>query len=263
MQVEQDVTKEMAMDGILLCWEMSGIELLAFGIEGLLVIPERCSISDEDLITSLEFSIEDKDHILTACPLILLHQLQLPVLPLQQLRIVLSLHVLAVPVDLYQMLDLIHEASYIVTLRDIHAETKNTHFLLRSHSDGLLGAEVPVDGDLHLPLLLSTHREMDTGTVFLVIDQLEIVIFNSHVRNPISCMIPVSTVLDIYLLELHLLLPPLSKQLILDLCLKIKGAILNLLMDVCISIVTDHVRIETVICVLVPQSGLGEVLLRL
>ena len=117
------------------------------------------------------------------------------------------------------MLDLIHEAPHVIAFRDIHGEPKNPHFLLRPNRDLLAWAKISVDGDFHLFFSLFGEREMNGGGVLLVVDELQIVIFNSHVGHPISCMVPVSTALWIYLLELHLLLPALCKQLVLYLCL--------------------------------------------
>lgn len=127
--------------------------MLALLCEDLLVEGGGSAVCDEDFVTIGELSVEDKDHILTFSPLILLYQFQLVILPLDQARIVLSLHS-PVLIELDQMLDLLHEASRIITLRGIHREPKYPHIPFGLYCDMLALPLETIDIDLYpLPFL--------------------------------------------------------------------------------------------------------------
>lgn len=94
-----------------------------------------------------------------------------------------------------------------------------------------------------------------------MVDEFGIVVFNSHIGHPVDRVIPVSATLRIDLLHLDAFLPGSIPQLVLDLRLHVEGLILDLLVDVPFAVVADHVDVESVVGVLVPEAGLGEVLL--
>lgn len=93
-----------------------------------------------------------------------------------------------------------------------------------------------------------------------MVDQPGIVVLNSHKSGPISGVIDVSIVLCLDLLHLYLLLPSILKQLILNISLYIVSPILYFLMDVLLSIVADHVDVQSIVGVLVPETEFSEVL---
>lgn len=70
VEVEEDVTQEIAVRGVFLCWEVGGIEVLALFGEGLFVEGRGSAVGDEDLIAIRELAVEDKHNILPFGPLI-------------------------------------------------------------------------------------------------------------------------------------------------------------------------------------------------
>ena len=93
-----------------------------------------------------------------------------------------------------------------------------------------------------------------------MVDQPGIVVLHSHKSGPISGVIDVSIVLSLDLLYLNLLLPSVLKQLILHICLYIVSTILYFFMDVLLSIMANHIDVQSTVGVLVPEAELSEVL---
>lgn len=94
-----------------------------------------------------------------------------------------------------------------------------------------------------------------------MVDQPGIVVLNSHKSGPVSCVIDKSIVLGLNLLHGDLLLPSVLKQLILHIGLNIVSPILYPFVDVLISVMADHVDVQSIVGVLIPEPKLSEVLL--
>lgn len=94
-----------------------------------------------------------------------------------------------------------------------------------------------------------------------MIDQLGIIILHSYESSPVSCVIDIPIILCLNLLQVYLLLPSIFHQLILHICLNIVSPILNLLMNMAISVMADHVDIQSIVGVFIPETKLSEVLL--
>lgn len=113
------------------------------------------------------------------------------------------------------MPDFIHKIPDIVTLRDIHTESKDLHVFVRTDCDVLDCPTLKlVNVDLDYFLLVGADLEMNGRGVCFVIDKFRIVILNSHIGEPIHCMIFISAILTLDPTHIYLLLPSILKQLI-------------------------------------------------
>lgn len=133
---------------VLFGWKQSFVELFAYSIESGLIESCAGSISDPDLISLCKLPIKNKNNIRFSSPLILFDQLELTILPFNKTRIILPLGIL-VPIDLNQMLDFIHKAASIVTLRNVHREAKDLHVLFGLDNDVLVHALEALDLHCH------------------------------------------------------------------------------------------------------------------
>lgn len=113
------------------------VQLFAHLIKSLLIERRVGPISDHNLTVLRELAIEGEDDIGIYGPFILFDHLQLAVLPFNKTRIVLALGILVL-IYLYQMFHLVHEALSIVTLRDVHGESKHLHVLFGLNDDVLI-----------------------------------------------------------------------------------------------------------------------------
>lgn len=121
--------QEISMLWVLLSRKQGFVQFFTYLIEFLLIKGSASPITDHYLIILRKLSIEGKDDIRIHGPFILFNQLQLAILPFNKTRIVLSLCI-PVLIYLYQMLHFIHEATGIVTLRNVHGESKHLHVVL-------------------------------------------------------------------------------------------------------------------------------------
>ena len=74
-------------------------------------------------------------------------------------------------------------------------------------------------------------------------------------------MISIQIFSHLWFLKTDLLLPAFSEHLVFDVGLEVEGFVLYFLVDMSGSIMANHVYVESVISVLVPESAFGEVLL--
>jgi len=85
-----------------------------------------------------------------------------------------------------------------------------------------------------------------------VINEGRIVVLYSHVLHPIDRVIDVSALFHLISLHSHLLTPALFLQLVADISSKSILPVCDLLVDVGVSVVTDHTHVQIVLIVLVP-----------
>lgn len=159
------------------------------------------------------------------------------------------------------MLDFLDEAPRIIALRGIHGKAKQAHIVMGLHCDMFGFSLEAVDIDLNPLTFLASDCELYGSGVLLVIDEFGIVVFNSHIGRPVDRVIPVPGCLGIHLLHLNTFLPGSLSQLVLYLSLHVEGLILDLLVDMSLAIVANHIDVQSIVGVLVPKAGFGEVLL--
>lgn len=122
----------------------------------MLEVKGACPIADGDFVATPELSIHDQYNIFAISPLIFAYQLNLAILPLNNLTVVFAWHLL-IPFQFYDMLHFIYGAPHIVAFRNVHAEPKYIQFLLRLNINGFLSTCYSFNFHFDLPLIVGLY----------------------------------------------------------------------------------------------------------
>ena len=106
-----------------------------------------------------KFSIKDKNNKFMPNQILIPHNINLLILPLYQWRIIFSfLHIISL--QLYQILNFLHTITYIISLWNIHAETKNFDITLWLNFDFLWFSCYFINTDLYFLIIFGCYFEI-------------------------------------------------------------------------------------------------------
>lgn len=141
------------------------------------------------------------------------------------------------------MLNFTDQTSYIVALRNIHRQPKYFHTILWFDLDSFLILIKSLNFQWYFMITLLFNSKMDRRGVLVMIYHFRIIIFYTHIGEPISCIVLINAIFILDFLKAILLLPSRINSLIPYICLNVITIVIDLLMNMGVTIMTDHIYV--------------------